>query len=205
MADRILKSRESRVCMIKINGIFQRKLDALETKTCVVEAVNVMSKEEYEEFTSALLMDKSFIADRKEDMYTDPLGQIHCILAMNDESGDGVLIDSSGYDYARYISFLPNIKTYISQQISLAADLIIKDAGCNTSDGDWSIDFEEITKQYGIIVKENNGFESLLLLELESRTEIAEISMEEGRFNMILNLDFCTNLEEKPTEHNMGM
>jgi hypothetical protein len=191
--------------MLKINAIFQRKLAALEAKPCVIEAVNVMSNKEYEEFTSALLMDKSFIEDRKENMFTDSSGQVHCILAMNDESGDGILIDSNGYDYARYVSFLPNIKPYISQQISRAADLIIEDARYNTSNGSWNIDFEEITKQYGIIVKENNGLENLLLLELESRTETAEISAEEGRFNMVLYPDCCNNIEEKPVEHNMGM
>jgi hypothetical protein len=191
--------------MLKINAIFQRKVAALETKPCVIETVNVMSNEEYEEFTSALLMDKSFIAYRKEDMFTDSSGQVHCILAMNDESGDGILIDSNGYDYARYVSFLPNIKPYISQQISHAADLIIEDARCNTSNGSWNIDFEEITKQYGIIVKENNGLENLLLLELESRTETAEISAKEGSFNMVLYPDCCNNLEEKPVEQNMGM
>ena len=85
--------------MLKTNAIFYRKVTELETKPCVIEAIQLMNQKEYGEFSKRLLSDQSFIADKKELMYTDPSGQTHGLLALNEESGDGILIDSSGYDY----------------------------------------------------------------------------------------------------------
>lgn len=191
--------------MLLTNAIFERKIDALRTKPCAIEAIEVMSSEEYENFKSNLLSDRAFIADRKEDMFTDSSGKIHCLLAMNEESGDGILIDSSGYDYARYVSFMPNIKDYIEQKISLAADKIIRNAAENTSNGSWTVSFEESSEQFGITVKENNGIGSMLLSELESRKEMAEIIVEDGCFDMVLYLDYCKNLEQSSMNQNMGI
>ncbi len=191
--------------MLTTKARFERKLSVLEAQDCVIEAIEVMSNEKYNNFTNSLLTDMRFISDRKEDMFTDSLGQIHCLLALNDESGDGVLINSSGYDYARYISFTPNIKPYIEQQIELLADQIIKDVAENTSNGSWSIGFEEISEQYGVTVKENNGIGSMLLSELESRKEMAEIVADNGCFDMVLYLDYCNNLDESSMEQNIKM
>ena len=191
--------------MLITNAIFERKINALRTRPCVIEAIEVMSSEEYEKFKNNLLADRAFIADRKEDMFKDSSGKIHCLLAMNEESGDGILIDSSGYDYARYVSFMPNIKAYIEQQISLAADKIIKDAAENTSNGSWTVSFEEISEQFELTVKENNGIGSMLLSELESKKEMAEIILENGCFDMVLYLDYCNNLEKSSMNQNMGI
>lgn len=191
--------------MLTTKARFERKLSVLESQDCVIEAIEVMSNDDYEKFTNSLLTDRQFIADRKEDMFTDSLGQIHCLLALNEESGDGVLINSSGYDYARYVSFTPNIKPYIEQQIELLADQIIKDASENTSNGSRIIDFEEISEQYGITIKENNGIGSMLLSKLESRKEMAEIVADNGCFDMVLYLDYCNNLDESSMEQNIKM
>lgn len=191
--------------MLITNAIFERKTNALSTRPCVIEAIEVLSSKEYENFKSNLLTDRAFIASRKEDMFTDSSGKIHCLLAMNDESGDGILINSSGYDYSRYVSFMPNIKAYIEQQISLVADKIFSDAAENTSNGSWAVSFEEISEQFELTVKENNGIGSMLLSELESRKEMAEIIVVDGGFNMVLYLDYCKNLEISSMNHNMGI
>lgn len=191
--------------MLKTNAIFERKLSALETQPCVIEAIELLSNKDYEKFINNLLVDRQFISDRKDDMYIDSKGQTHCLLAMNEESGDGVLINSSGYDYARYVGFVPNIKSYIEQQISLVVDQIIKDAIENTSNGNWIIYREEVSENYGVTIKENNGIGGMLLNELEGRKEIAEISIEEGCFDMVLYLDYCKSLNESSLEQNMEM
>lgn len=191
--------------MLKTNAIFQRKLTELETQTCVIEAIHLMNQKEYEEFSKHLLADRSFIADKKEGMYTDPSGQTHGLLALNEESGDGILIDSSGYDYARYVSFMPNIKAYIDQQISQIADHIFEEASENTSNGSWAVYFDEIAEQHGLNVTANNGIGTLLVRELQSREGMAKISLEEDCFDMTLYLDYCKNINPSELEQNMGM
>lgn len=192
--------------MLTTKAIFERKISAFDTQVCVINGIEVMDENEFEEFSNNLLIERAFIADRKEEMYIDSTGQIHGLLALNKDSGDGILIDSQGYDYPRYVAFMPNIKPYIDKQISIVAEQIIKESAENTSNGSWAIYFDEIEEFYGIVVKENNGIGTLLLDELTSRDEIAEIEVLDDCFDMTIYLDYCSNLDEeiKPSQ-NMNM
>ena len=192
--------------MLITKAIFERKLSGFDTQNCVIEGIALMNEDEFEEFRNNLLADRDFIIDRKEEMYMDSTGQIRGLLALNIDSGDGILIDSQGYDYPRYVAFMPNIKPYIDKQISIVAEQIIKESAENTSNGSWAIYFDEIEESYGIVVKENNGIGTLLLEELTSRDEIAEIEVLDDCFDMTIYLDYCSNLDEeiKPSQ-NMNM
>lgn len=191
--------------MIKTNAIFHRKMIQIEAKPCVIEAIELMNQEQYDTFSRNMLADRAFIRDRKKDMYVDENGTMHCLLVLNEDSGDGLIIDSSGYDYARYVGFMPNIKPYIDQQISHVADQIFKEASENTSNGSWAVFFDEIEEHYDLSVTANNGIGTLLLNELQSREEIAEILLEDNCFDLTLYLDFCKNLNPDEHEQNMGM
>lgn len=191
--------------MLITNAIFERKIDALKTTPCVIEAVELMSSKAFNRFKNNLLTDRAFISDRTEDMFTDSSGRIHCLLAMDEEGGDGILINSSGYDYARYVCFMPNIKAHIEQKILLAANEIIRTAAENTPDGNWTVSFEEISEQFTLTVKDNNGIANMLLTELQSRKEMAEIAEEDGCYEMSIYLDYCKNLKQNSINlMNMG-
>jgi len=192
--------------MLTTKAIFERKISAFHTRECVINGIELMNDNEFETFSKNLLSEQSFIADRKEEMYIDSTGQIHGLLALNKDSGDGILIDSQGYDYPRYVAFMPNIKPYIDNQISIVAEQIVKESAENTSNGSWAIYFDEIEESYRIVVKENNGIGTLLLDELTSRDEIAEIEVLDDCFDMTIYLDYCSNLDEeiKPSQ-NMNM
>ncbi len=192
--------------MLTTKAIFERKISEFHTRECAINGIELMNDKEFETFSKNLLSEQSFIADRKEEMYIDSARKLHGLLALNIDSGDGILIDSQGYDYPRYVAFMPNIKPYIEQQISMVAEQIIKEAAENTSNGIWPIYFDEIEESYGIVVKENNGIGTLLLDELTSRDEIAEIEVLDDCFDMTIYLDYCSNLDEetKPSQ-NMNM
>lgn len=192
--------------MLITKAIFGRKLSGFDTRNCVIEGIELLNGNEFEEFSSNLLEDRDFIIERKEEMYKDSMGQIHGLLALDMESGDGILIDSQGHKYARYTAFMPNIKSYIEQQISIAAEQIIKEASENTSNGSWAIYFDEIEESHGLVVKENNGIGTLLLDAITSRDEIAEVEVLDDCFDMTIYLDYCRNLDEeiKPNQ-NMNM
>lgn len=189
--------------MLTTKAIFERKISAFHTRECVINGIELMDEKEFEEFSNNLLDDRTFITDRKEEMYIDSAGQIHGLLALNKDSGDGILIDSQGYDYPRYVAFMPNIKPYIDKQISIVAEQIIEEAAENTSNGSWAIYFDEIEESHGLVVKENNGIGTLLLDELTSRDEIAEIEVLDDCFDMTIYLDYCNNLDEeiKPSQN----
>ncbi|MDD3300343.1 MAG: DUF6329 domain-containing protein [Bacteroidales bacterium] len=189
--------------MLTTKAIFERKISAFDAQVCVINGIDVMDENEFEEFSNNLLEDRDFIIDRKEEMYIDSTGQVHGLLALNIDSGDGILIDSQGCDYPRYVAFMPNIKPYIEQQISMVAEQMIKEAAENTSNGSWAIYFDEIEETHGLVVKENNGIGTLLLGELTSKDEIAEIEVLDDCFDMTIYLDYCSNLDEeiKPSQN----
>lgn len=192
--------------MLTTKAIFERKTSAFNTRECVINGIELLNDKEFETFSKNLLSEQFFIADRKEEMYIDSSGKIHGLLALNIDSGDGILIDSQGYDYPRYVAFMPNIKPYIDKQISIVAEQIIKESAENTSNGSWATYFDEIEESYGIVVKDSNGIGTLLLDELTSRDEIAEIEVLDDCFDMTIYLDYCSNLDEEinPSQ-NMNM
>lgn len=183
--------------MLTTKAVFECKISEFYTSECVINGIEVMDDKEFEEFSRNLSDDRDFIIERKEEKYIDSTGEIHGLLALNKDSGDGILIDSQGYDYPRHVAFMPNIKPYIKQQISILAEQIIKEAVENTSNGSWAIYFDEIEEVHGVVVKENNGIDALLLEELTSRDEIAEIQVLDDCFDMTIYLDYCNNLDEE--------
>lgn len=191
--------------MLKTNAVFHRKLVSIETQPCVIEAIEVMKVEDYEAFIKDLLSDRMFIMNKNDAMFVDLQGITHCLLVLNEEIGDGILVDSSGYNYARYVSFMPKIKSFVDQQIKLIANQIIEDAAKNTLNGSWFISFDEIKEQFDLIVNENNGIGTLLVSELEIRAEMAEIEAEPDGFRLSLYLDYCKNLSTSEIETKMEM
>jgi len=190
--------------MLTTKAIFERKASNFDTRECVIEGIEFMDGKEFEEFSSNLLKDRNFIEDRKDEIYIDELGRVHALLALNMESGDGILINSQGYNYARYASFMPNIKPYIEQQISMVVDKIIEEATANTSNGSWVIYFDEIEENHGLVVKENNGIGPMVLAELENREEVAELEIGEDCFDMMFYIEHC-NMFDEEIEQNMKM
>lgn len=192
--------------MLTTKAIFERKISEFNTRECVINGIELLNDKEFETFSKNLLSEQSFIADRKEEMYIDSAGKLHGLLALNIDSGDGILIDSQGYDYPRYVAFMPNIKPYIEQQISMVAEQIIKEAAENTSNGSWAVYFDEIEVAHGLVVKENNGIGTMLLDALTIRDEISEIEVLDDCFDMTIYLDYCSNLDEKTNPNqNMNM
>lgn len=180
---------------MKIQAILESKPTKFKPNDYIIEAIEMMDKYRFEFFSKNLFADWEFIRNRKEDMYVDESGQRHCILAMNEESGDGILVDSNGYDYVRYGAFIANVKMAIEQQMAIIVDRIIDDATDSTSSGSWSVDQDELIEFYGISAKDDNGIADMLLSEIRRREEIAEINLTSDGLDMTLYLEYCRNFE----------
>ena len=183
--------------MLKTKAVFERKQNSFQTQDCVIEAIEELSAADFKDFCGDMLTDRAFIADHMNDMYIDENKVHHGLLVLGEDTDDAVLVDSSGYSYGRYTSFLPNFKSYINRQILILADEIIKDGTQNTSNGSWAIYFDEIEDRYGVHVTPNNGIGTLLLNALTNSNEIAEIEQMEDGFDITYYLDYCSNLENK--------
>ena len=93
---------------LRIRTCLNHKAMFYEPSECVVEKIISVTTEEFHRLLDETLDDNDFIKDNRMLMYTDENDAEHCLLIYDRESGDGLLINAEGYDYARYSAFVPN-------------------------------------------------------------------------------------------------
>lgn len=98
-----------------INAGLKCKEFRVDTQSCIVEKVIELSDEGFHLFKNNLLDDYPFIESHKHLMGFDENGKAHCLLVIGEDSDDGILIESEGYNYARYSSFISNARQIIEQ------------------------------------------------------------------------------------------
>ena len=98
-----------------LNAVMNRKADCYEAKKCVVEKVIDVHETEFKKMLEKPLERNYFLAPYRSLMgfYGDAY---HCILFVDQKSGDGLLVNSEGSDYARYSQYIPNAKDIILKQ-----------------------------------------------------------------------------------------
>lgn len=107
---------------IVMNAVMNRKADCYETKKCVVEKVIDVHETEFKKMLEKPLERNYYLEPYRRLMgfYNDAY---HCVLFVDQNSGDGLLVNSEGSGYARYSQFIPNAKDIIlKQEQSLALD-----------------------------------------------------------------------------------
>ena len=180
---------------MKLSAVFTRKEPEITPKECVIEYVKLMNDTKFNHFIKNLLQDQAFIEDHIEDMYHDENGTLHAILALNEETGDGILIDSSGSSYARYSSFVPKIMLYLEQQIAMATEHIINQAVYENND---ALYLDDLSKELDIIIEDDDGIAELFVKHLKSIPDIDEFELGDEMIIVKLN-------QEMYPKQNTGM
>jgi len=108
---------EEGIPTLKTNAVFKYKEACLEPRGCVVEKVIPLSGPDYDVFSRNLLRDHAFIRDHSDLMYRDENGTMHCLLVTGEDRPDGILVQSEGYDYARYTALLPNAQDWLQAHV----------------------------------------------------------------------------------------
>lgn len=75
-----------------------------------VEQETILTDEQYRSFLkNGFMNDQPFLFGSRDKMWFDP-GKLcwHCVLVRGENSKDGVLIETEGYNYARYAAFIPD-------------------------------------------------------------------------------------------------
>ena len=93
----------------------------------VVEKVVTLTGAQFRSLRNHPLDDHSEIAKAKPYMWSDGK-QAHCVLFLNNESRDGILVESQGYDYARYAAFVPNARDIVNASEFSSADWNLREA-----------------------------------------------------------------------------
>ena len=95
---------------LSINTSLVRKEPVFEVRPCVVEKAIGISHKEFEHLRTHALEDNDLIAKNKDSMWFGADDKYHCLLVYDNEQGDGMLIESEGYSYARYAQYIPQAK-----------------------------------------------------------------------------------------------
>lgn len=76
-----------------------------------VEKVVNLSPNEFERFSNSLIADDPVVVENKEHMWMDRDDECwHCLLVKDMGSERGLLIESEGYDYARYAAYVQDTR-----------------------------------------------------------------------------------------------
>lgn len=100
---------------MKLNAVFHGKEPSLEESPCEIGKVVTLTDEAYGFFKKHLLYHYDFIRDARNEMGVWN-GVRQCILVMGQSSEDGILVDSSGADYARYTAPFLGARSYLAMQ-----------------------------------------------------------------------------------------
>ena len=117
-----------------LNAVMNRKADFYETKKYVVEKVIDVYETEFKKMLEKPLERNYYLVPYRSLMgFYD--NAYHCILFVEQNSGDGLLVNSEGSDYARYSQFIPNAKDIVlKQEQSLALDDLKTHMDCCIND-----------------------------------------------------------------------
>jgi len=102
--------------MFETNAHFQYKESKLRADKCVIQKVIKMTGTEFDIFSNSLLRDQDFIKANNDIGGVDEHKKRHCILVVGERKPDGILVDSSGYNYARYTALIPNVESFLTTQ-----------------------------------------------------------------------------------------
>ena len=96
------------------------KSSGFKPQKCAVEKVIEVSHEEFQHFIEAPTLSNYYLPQYKNLMgfYDDTH---HGVLFVNEENGDGLLVNSEGADYARYSQYIPNAREIIQRHEQMAA------------------------------------------------------------------------------------
>ena len=137
---------------LKLNSILNHKCDHYLPYEVSVEKVITLYGKSFEKLKNNPLAKNPYIAEYCNLMYIDSNDVAHCLLFVDHESGDGILVESEGSDYARKSQFIPNARALIENnemtdaerkihnKISVIAEKLAEMAHC----GNKYFSFEDI-------------------------------------------------------------
>ncbi len=98
---------------LKFNSTLNHKQSDYKTREIIVEKVITLYGKSFSELKDHPLHENQYIAQNRDLMYIDSNDVAHCLLLVDYDSGDGVLVESEGSNYARKSQFIPNSRALI--------------------------------------------------------------------------------------------
>ena len=146
---------------LKFNSTLNHKVNSYKTYEISVEKVITLYGNSFNRLKNDALNDNPYIAENRDLMYIDSDDVAHCLLFVDYDTGDGILVESEGSEYARKSQFIPNARALLeSNELTAAetrlhsslrkiADKIAELAHC----GETSFTFDKLLEESDLDVK----------------------------------------------------
>ena len=187
---------------LKFNSTLNHNQSDYKTREIIVEKVITLYGRSFSELKDHPLRDNPYIAENCDLMYIDSNDTAHCLLMVDYDSGDGILVESEGSSYARKSQFISNARALVEnseltvseqklhKSLKKMVDHIAELAHC----GEKNFVFEELLEKSDI------DFKSLLRDSVTAMLQEREdIQMAESHS---IDVDFQPDItvEVKPTQ-----
>lgn len=168
---------------LKFNSTLNHKQSDYKTREIIVEKVITLYGRSFSELKDHPLRDDPYIAENRDLMYIDDNDAAHCLLLVDYDSGDGILIESEGMSYARKSQFIPNARAMVeSNELTVSerklhnslkkiVDHIAELAHC----GENSFVFEELLEKSDLDLKSLLRDSVVTMLQEREDIQMAEI------------------------------
>ena len=187
---------------LKLNSTFNHKQSEYKTHDVIVEKVITLYGRSFSELKDYPLRDDQHIAENRDLMYIDDNDAAHCLLMVDYDSGDGILVESEGMSYARKFQFIPNARALVEnseltvseqklhKSLKKMVDHIAEIAHC----GEKNFVFEELLEKSDIDFKSLLRDSVTAMLQEREDIQIAE--------SHTIDVDFQPDItvEAKPTQ-----
>mgnify|MGYP007017369890 CR=1 FL=1 len=146
---------------LKFNSTLNHKVNSYKTYEISVEKVITLYGNSFNRLKNDALNDNPYIAENRDLMYIDSDDVAHCLLFVDYDTGDGILVESEGSEYARKSQFIPNARallesnemtaaeTRLHNDLKKIADKVAELAHC----GEISLAFDELLAESDLDVK----------------------------------------------------
>ena len=178
---------------MKFKANFVEKPANFQMDDCQIEKVVELSREDFGRLKITPLANQPFLAEHRDCMFHRD-GVIHCLLALDQGSNDGVLVDAEQYNCARLAAYIPGMRDIVNAQMDRAADFIIQRGTENTASGSWCVYFDDLEEHLDLTVREGSGFDSMLRAALKRRPEVSAVDMHDGCIEMEYHPEYCRRL-----------
>ncbi len=111
-----------------VNVQLRNKQETIRTECCEIACVVELSNAEFCNFRRRPLSDRDFIKEHLQELKSDKLSPIPCLLVLGEGVDDGILVDPEGYGYARYTAYIPMArKIFRNEQIESNEHTVVED------------------------------------------------------------------------------
>ena len=134
-----------------------------------------------------------FIRENMIDAYQDD-GSIHCLLALCNESPDGILVQCGEDGRAVRAAYVAGARDVVQARLDRVADFIIHQGTQRTASGGWYVYCEELEKRFGVTIREGNGLDAMMKDTLKRRQEVAQVDIGLEHIETTFRPEFCAGL-----------